>query len=133
MTQLLSGLAMQTILDWQSVREAEVGLERGENTSSLQHCHFCIAAVFYTISSLCWCIVEVCFITTDLFFIKTNSLYSVSLFRVFHSVNTQKLLRKCSKSCNGITFGNSWLFPFSRYGIPKPTQDPYHFPRSSML
>lgn len=62
----------QAILDWQLVREAEAGLGRGENTSSLQHCHFGIAAEFYTISNLCWHVVEICFITTNLF-IKTNS------------------------------------------------------------
>lgn len=35
--QLLSGLEMQAILDQRSVKEAEVGLGRGENLSSLQH------------------------------------------------------------------------------------------------
>lgn len=44
MTQLLSGLLTQGILCQQTVRGAEVGLENGEKTSFLQHCHFGNAA-----------------------------------------------------------------------------------------
>lgn len=54
MTQLLSGLHTQGILCQQTVRGAEVGLEKGEKTSFLQHSHF---------SRLYWCIVEISFIT----------------------------------------------------------------------
>lgn len=80
MTQLLSGLEMQAILNQQSVREAEVGLGRGENTSSLQNCHFGIAVQLYNISILHRCIVEICFITTDSFYknkLSLNTLESV--------------------------------------------------------
>jgi len=46
MTQLLHGLKMQALLGWQSVREAEVELRKGENTPYLQHCHFGTALLF---------------------------------------------------------------------------------------
>lgn len=58
MTQLISGLHTQGILCQQIVRGAEEGLEEGEETSSLQYCHF---------SSLYLCIVELSFVTTGLF------------------------------------------------------------------
>lgn len=113
MTQLLSGLHTQGILCQETVRGAEVGLEKGEETSSLQRCYFDVAAMFYTGTSLYWCIVEICFVKTE-FFYKNQSLSQVFPSLVcFTRINTQKLLRKCAKNRSGITFASSWLFPFS--------------------
>lgn len=72
MTQLLFGLHTQGILCQETVRGAEVGLDKGEETSSLQCCHFSIAAMSYTGTSLYWCIVEICLATTEHFFVKTK-------------------------------------------------------------